>query len=178
MLSADPRRPGIHYRIGRTLLARSRQSNTPEDVAAAAKEFTQELEVDPGNANAAYELGEIHRNAGEFDEAQKFFALAVQYHPDFEEAQLGLAAVLMSQQKPDVALPHLQKAVSLNAGNEVAWYRLSQVQGMLGHEAEQKKAFAEFQRLRNQKSSQQEAGKQIFSPDEVTPQQLDPTAPK
>ncbi len=178
VLSADPRRPGIHYRIGRTLLARSRQSNTPEDVAAAAKEFTQELEVDPGNANAAYELGEIHRNAGEFDEAQKFFALAVQYHPDFVEAQLGLASVLMSQQKPDGALPHLQKAVSLNAGNEVAWYRLSQVQGMLGHEAEQKKAFAEFQRLRNQKSSQQEAGKQIFSPDEVTPQQLDPTAPK
>ena len=178
VLSADPRRPGIHYRIGRTLLARSRQSNTPEDVAAAAKEFSQELEVDPGNANAAYELGEIHRNAGEFDEAQKFFALAVQYHPDFEEAQLGLASVLMSQQKPDVALPHLQKAVALNAGNEVAWYRLSQVQGMLGHEAEQKKAFAEFQRLRNQKSSQQEAGKQIFSPDEVTPQQLDPTAPK
>ncbi len=178
VLSADPRRPGIHYRIGRTLLARSRQSNTPDDVAAAAKEFSQELEVDPGNANAAYELGEIHRNAGEFDEAQKFFALAVQHHPDFEEAQLGLAAVLMSQQKPDVALPHLQKAVSLNAGNEVAWYRLSQVQGMLGHEAEQKKAFAEFQRRRNQKSSQQEAGKQIFSPDEVTRQQLDPTAPK
>ena len=67
VLSADPQRPGIHYRIGRTLLARSRQSNSPEDVAAAAKEFAQELEVDPGNANAAYELGEIHRNAGEFD---------------------------------------------------------------------------------------------------------------
>ena len=154
MLSADPRRPGIHYRIGRTLLARSRQSNTTEDVAAAAKEFAQELEVDPGNANAAYELGEIHRNAGEFDEAQKFFALAVQYHPDFEEAQLGLGAVLMSLQKPDLALPHLQKAVALSAGNEVAWYRLSQVQGMLGQEAEQKKTFAEFQRLRNQKSIQ------------------------
>ena len=158
VLSVDPRRPGIHYRIGRTLLARSRQTNTPHDYAAA-KEFEQELQVDPGNANAAYELGEIHRNAGEFDEAQKFFEQALQYYPDFEEAHLGLAAVLMSLQKPELALPHLQKAVSLNAGNEVAWYRLSQVQGMLGHEAEQKKAFAEFQRLRSQKSSQQEAGK-------------------
>ena len=177
VLSVDRSRPGIHYRIGRTLLARSRQGNTPNDIAAAAKEFAQELEIDPGNANAAYELGEIHRNAGEFDQAQKFFEQAVQHHPDFEEAQLGLAAVLMSLQKPDLALPHLQKAVALNAGNEVAWYRLSQVQGMLGHEAEQKKAFAEFQRLRSQKSSQEEAGKQIFSPDEVTRQQLDPTAP-
>jgi tetratricopeptide (TPR) repeat protein len=178
VLSVDPRRPGIHYRIGRTLLARSRQSNTPEDVATAAKEFAQELEVDPGNANAAYELGEMHRTAGELGDAQKFFSQALQYYPDFGEAQLGLASVLMSLQKPDLALPHLQKAVALNAGNEVAWYRLSQVQGMLGHEDEQKKAFAEFQRLRNQKSSQQEAGKQIFSPEEVTPQQLDSTAPR
>jgi hypothetical protein len=55
---------------------------------------------------------------------------------------------------------------------------MSQVQGMLGHEAEQKKAFAEFQRLRSQKSSQEEAGKQIFSPDEVTRQQLDTKAPQ
>ena len=178
VLSVDRSRPGIHYRIGRTLLARSRQGNTPNDIAAAAKEFAQELEIDPGNANAAYELGEIHRNAGEFDQAQKFFEQAVEHHPDFEEAQLGLAAVLMSLQKPDLALPHLQKAIALNAGNEVAWYRLSQVQGMLGHEAEKKKAFAEFQRLRGQKSSQEEAGKQVFSPDEVTPQQLDPAAPK
>lgn len=178
VLSVDRSRPGIHYRIGRTLLARSRQGNTPNDLAAAAKEFAQELEIDPGNANAAYELGEIHRNAGEFGQAQKFFEQAVEHHPDFEEAQLGLAAVLMSLQKPDLALPHLQKAVALNAGNEVAWYRLSQVLGMLGHEAEQKKAFAEFQRLRSQKSSQEEAGKQIFSPDEVTRQQLGPAAPK
>jgi tetratricopeptide (TPR) repeat protein len=178
VLSVDPRRPGIHYRMGRTLLARSRQSNAPDDVTAAAKEFEQELEIDPGKSNAAYELGEIHRNAGEFNEAQKFFELAVQYHPDFEEAQLGLAAVLMSVQKPDMALPHLQKAITLNFANEVSWYRLSQVQGMLGHEAEQKKTFAEFQRLRSQKASQQEAGKQIVSPDEVTPQQLDPSAPQ
>ena len=178
VLSVDPQRPGIHYRLGRTLLARSQQRNWPDDVAAAAKEFEQELAVEPGNASAAYELGEIHRNAGEFDEARKFFEQALKYYPDFAEAHLGLAAVLMSVQKPDLALPHLQKAVSLSVGNEVAWYRLSQVQGMLGHEAEQKKAFAEFQRLRTQKSSQQEAAKQIFSPEEVTRQQLDQSAPQ
>lgn len=178
VLSVDPRRPGIHYRIGRTLLGRSRQSNAADDVTMAAKEFAQELEVDPGDANAAYELGEIHRNAGEFDEAQKFFEQALQSHSDFEEAQLGLAAVLMSEQKPDQALPHLQSAISLNAANEVSWYRLSQVQGMLGHEVEQKRAFLEFQRRRTQKSSQQEAGKEIFSPDEVTQQRLDSVAPR
>jgi len=178
VLSADPQRPGVHYRIGRTLLARSRQRNSPGDMAEAEKEFAQELEIDSGNANAAYELAEIHRNAGEFSEAQKLFEVAVENHPDFEEAQLGLGSVLMSLQKPDLALPHLQKATALNPGNEVAWYRLSQVQGVLGHEAEQRKTFAEFQRLRDQKSTQQEAGKQIFSPDEVTRQRLDRKEPQ
>jgi tetratricopeptide (TPR) repeat protein len=178
VLSVDPRRPGIHYRLGRTLLARSQQSNSPDDVATAAKEFEQELALEPGNASAAYELGEIHRNAGGLDEAGKYFEQALKYYSDFAEAHMGLAAVLMSTQKPDLALPHLEKAVALNAGNEVAWYRLSQVQGMLSHEAEQKKAFAEFQRLRTQKSSQQEAAKQIFSPEEVTPQHLDQNAPR
>jgi tetratricopeptide (TPR) repeat protein len=85
VLSVDARRPGIHSRSGRTLLTRSRQGNAPDDVAAAAKEFEQELELDPGNANAAYELEEIHRNSGKFDEAQRFFELAVQYHPTLKK---------------------------------------------------------------------------------------------
>jgi tetratricopeptide (TPR) repeat protein len=178
VLSVDPQRPGIHYRLGRTLLARSRQSNTTEDVAAAIIEFEQELQIDPSNASAAYEIAENHRQVGEFADAQKFFESALKYYPDFEEAHVGLASALMSLQKPDLALPHLQKAIALNTDNEVAWYRLSQVQGMLGHGAEQKKAFAEFQRLRNQKSSQQEAGKQILSPAEVTKQQVDGNAVK
>ena len=175
-MSVDPRRPGIHYRLGRTLLARSRQSNSPDDIAAAAKEFEQELELDPSHASAAYELGEIHRNAGEFDEAVRFFEVALKYYPDFEQAHLGLASALTSLHKPDQALSHLQKAIALNAGNEVSWYRLSQVQGILGNGADQKKAFAEFQRLRTLKSSQQEASKQIFAPEEVTRQQLDAKA--
>ncbi len=173
VLALDPKRPGIHYRLGRTLLRRSRQSAAPDDVEQARKEFALELEIDPSNANAAYEAGEIHRNASEIAEAQKFFEQALQYYPDFEQAQLGLAAVLISQSQPAEALPHLQKALALNKENEVTWYRLSQVQGMLGHDAEQKTAFAEFRRLRDAKSVREESAKKIFSQAEVTPQQAD-----
>lgn len=76
VLSVNPRWPGIHYPLGRALLARSRQNNMPDDVAAASKEFEQELQLEPGNANAAYELGEIHRNVGEMEQAQKVFEQA------------------------------------------------------------------------------------------------------
>jgi predicted Zn-dependent protease len=176
VLALDPHHTGIHYRMGRTLLARASQSNTAADIREAETEFEQELQLDPSNASAAYEIAEIHRDAGDLPEAQRYFEMALQYYPDFEEAHLGLAAALMALQKPQEALPHLQKAIALNSANEVSWYRLSQVYGLLNNAAGQKKAFAEFQRLHNQKSSEQEAAKRLFSPNEVTPQQLDSKA--
>ncbi len=178
VLALDSNRPGIHYRLGRTLLSRSRQSASPDDIEQARAEFQHELGIDPSNANAAYELGEIHRNASEMPEAQRYFEQALAHYPDFEQAQLGLAAVLISRSQPADALPHLQRALTLNRDNEVTWYRLSQVQGVLGNAGEQKGAFAEFQKLRDAKSKREEAGKQIFAPQEVTPQQLEKDPPR
>jgi tetratricopeptide (TPR) repeat protein len=177
VLALDPHRPGIHYRIGRTLLARSRQTTSAEDAAGALTEFERELEVNPTNASAAYEIGEAHRTAGQFQDAQRFFEQALKFYPDFEEAQLGLASALMSQQMPKSALSHLQKAIRLNSADEVAWYRLSQVQRSLGNTAEAQEAFAKFQQLHQQKAMSEEAGKRFLSPDEVTRQQLDSNAP-
>jgi tetratricopeptide (TPR) repeat protein len=174
VLARDPQRPGIHYRLGRILLARSQKTGAPEGADAATKEFEQEIQLDPTNANAAYELAEIDRNAGRFDDAQKYFELALQGHPDFEEAHLGFAAALISAHKPELALPHLQKAISLNHDNEVAWWRMSQVERLLGDAEGQKKALAEFERLHTQAAaSPQPTGSELFSPNEVTHQQVD-----
>jgi tetratricopeptide (TPR) repeat protein len=177
VLALDPKRPGIHYRLGRTLLARSHQMTSPEDVTKALQEFEQELDLDPTNANAAYEIGEIHRQAGQFDEAQKFFEFALKHYPDFEEAHVGLGWVLMSLKKPEESLPHLQKAIVLNAEDEVAWYRLSQAHRALGNSAEQEKALGEYRRLHN-RASQQRGLEPVFSPRELTKQELDPSAPQ
>ena len=177
VLALDPHRPNIHYRIGRTLLARSRKNNSPQDTAAAVKEFEEALQEDPGNANAAYELALLHRNSGELAEAQKLFEVALKYYPNFEEAHLGLADLLTFEQKPELALPHLHKAIALNAENEVSWYRLAQVERALGNASEQQKALAEFQRLHSHAATQQESGNELFSPGEVTKQKLDPDAP-
>jgi predicted Zn-dependent protease len=168
VLKLDPHRPNIHYRIGRTLLARYQLNHMPEDRAEAVQEFEQELQLNPGNANAIYELAEIHRQQNELDQAQRLFESALQYYPDFEEAQVGLATTLMAQQKPDLALPHLQRAVVLNADDEVAWYRLAQADRALGNKAEQTKALAQFQRLRSQIALQQGTS----TPGEVTKQVL------
>ena len=168
VLKLDPNRPKIHYRIGRTLLTRWEKNHAPEDRAEAAKEFAQELQLDAHDANALYELAELHRQQHELDQAQPLFEAALKQYPDFQEAQVGLAAVLMARQKPELALPHLQRAVALNAEDEVAWYRLSQADRALGNADEQKKALAQFQRLHQQIAVQQ--GTNV--PGEVTKQVL------
>ncbi|MGH9338983.1 MAG: tetratricopeptide repeat protein [Acidobacteriota bacterium] len=174
ILALDPGRPGVHFRLGRALVAHSQRSNTPAELQAEAMtEFERELHLDPTNANAAYELAEMHRKRGQLDKAHEFFQMALTDYPDFEEAQIGLGRVLMGLGKPDLALAHLRKALSLNPENEVPYYQLSQVHKVLGNTAEQQRALAEFLRLRNQKSSRRKSMKEAFSPREVTRQEVD-----
>jgi tetratricopeptide (TPR) repeat protein len=172
VLTLDPNRPGIHFRIGRVLLARAEQGNTDTGAdAEALKEFERELQIDPTNANAAYEAGEIQRKSAQFDKAIELFSQAVKYYSDFEDALVGLGRTLITLGKPEQALPHLRRAIALDAGNEVSWYQLSLVYRSLGNGAEQDKALAEFQRLRSRKS--QATGGPDFSRQGVTRQKLD-----
>ena len=152
-LAIDPAHPNLHYRIGRVLREQARDNHHPEDLAAAMTEFQAELEQNPSNANAAYEIGELHRLAGDLPAAQTSFQAALALYPDFPEANLGLGTVLAARQQPAAALPFLQKAVDSDPGDEATWYRLSQVQRSLGHTAEQQKALREFQRLRQLQGS-------------------------
>jgi tetratricopeptide (TPR) repeat protein len=179
VLKINVNQPGIHYRLGRTLLARARQSNSSEDQAEAEKQFQQELQIDPENGNAAYEIARTRQADGRPAEAQGFFEQALKFHPDFEEAHLGLASVLISQGKRQEALLHLQKAIELNSNNEVSWYRLSQVERSLGHSEEAQKAMTQFKTLHDQRMTEEGAGRRFFSgEDEVSRQELDADAPK
>lgn len=172
VLAIDPQRPGIHYRLGRAFLAQLQRTNSPQDAESALEEFKQELKLDPTNSNAAYEIAEIHRKAGRFDEAQKFFRMALGHYPDFEEAHVGLAGALFGLRENDEALVELESAIALNAADEVAWYRLSQVQRALGNVAEQQKALGEYQRL-HEKTTAQNGIEPITSMREITKQEVE-----
>ena len=155
VLTLDRSRPGIHLRIGRTLLARA--AATAEEGPAAAlraeavTELERELALDSTNATAAYELGEIHRRAGKLDLAERLFEAAVQHHPDFEQAQLGLGRVLLAAGKAEPAVPHLRKAIALDPESDVAYYQLSRAYQALGNAVGQQEALAKFQALRARK---------------------------
>jgi tetratricopeptide (TPR) repeat protein len=176
VLSLQPNRPGVHYRIGRALLAFAKQStgDTLSD-PEALKEFEEELRLDQTNANAAYEAGEIHRKSARFDRGAELFSQAVKYYPDFVEALVALGRTLVSLGKAEQALAPLGKAISLDAANEVAWFQLAQAQRALGNAAEQQKAVAEFQWLRDLK---RQAEINVLTRQEVTKQSLDSKPPQ
>jgi len=174
VLKLDPQRPGIHFRMGRSLIGRYWQRHSADDLAAAEKEFQQELQIDPANANSAYELGELRRKTNRFDEAQQFFEQALQHYPNFPEAQLGLAAVLQSKKLPNQAVKYAERAAELDPENEVAWYRLAQIQKALGNSLEQEKALAQYRRLHD-RTSQQHGLEPVFTPHEVTKQEAEPS---
>jgi tetratricopeptide (TPR) repeat protein len=175
-LAIDPKRPGIHFRLGRVLLALAEQGpNAADREAEALKEFAQELQDDPTNANAAYEIAEIHRKAGDLSGAQTFFETALTHYPDFEEALVGLGRSLIALQKPKLAVPFLSKAIALNPKSEVAYYQLAQAHRALGDTAAQEKALAMFEQLRS--ASERDTAAGTLSRPEVTKQKLDPKSP-
>lgn len=155
VLAMAPNRPGLHFRLGRVLLSRSEQAKGDSAAEAEAlKEFEQELQIDPTNANAAYEIGEMQRKSGQFDKAIESFRRAVDSYPGFVEALVGLGRTLVAAGESSAALPHLRKAISLNPRDEVAFYQIAQAYRALGQEAEQQQALAAFERLRSDKARQ------------------------
>jgi tetratricopeptide (TPR) repeat protein len=170
VLALDPHRPGIHFRLGRALL----QLKKPDSRAQALKEFQQELKVDPTNARAAYEAGEINRQSGQFSEAHALFTEALKYYPNFEEAQVGLGRVLLNEKKPAQAVTLLQKAVSLDPKDDVAYFQLARAYRELGNSVEQKEAMAAFQLIQAGKAAhEQKLAVGAYSEDSVTKQKLD-----
>jgi tetratricopeptide (TPR) repeat protein len=159
VLELAPNRPGIHYRLGRVHLARARPPLAAADAEAnAAREFQAELELDPTNANASYELGQLRRKAGDLEGARKLFAQAIQHHPEFAQGLVGLGRVLIAQGLPERALPYLEKAVGLDPRDEVAYFQLAQAHRTLGRLEKAQAAQAEFQRLRARRVEQERLG--------------------
>lgn len=145
ILKQNPSLPGIHFRLGRLLLSRP---NPSADVANAAKqEFVEELKLDPKNAGAEYVLGEMARQAQQWDEAVNHFSKAGKLDPQFGEAFLGLGMSLNAEKHYADAVAPLEKAVKLEPKNPDAHYNLAMAFARSGHKEEGDKEFAIHQSL-------------------------------
>jgi len=164
---------GVHFNLGRDLLL---SGDSEQHRREALEEFNQELALNPQSANTEYEIGEVYRRQGKLEPAREHFSTALEYSADFEDAQIGLARVLMGLNRPQEALDHLTVAVRLNARNEVSHFLLSKVYRSLGDTSRQQKEIALFQQYRaHSGDSMLELPPQATTP-QITRQSLDSEA--
>jgi tetratricopeptide (TPR) repeat protein len=171
VLTMAPRLAGIHYRIGRLVLANER---VPGALDAARKEFEEELQINRGDAASEYELGEMDREARKWNDAIVHFGRAVSSDPDFVSALIGLGKSLVSGNRAEEAVVPLEKAVKLAPRDPVAHYQLSFAYRRVGREAEAQKELALYRELHEE---QQRAGLAIrtaFLGDISSPQTAEP----
>lgn len=79
------------------------------------KKFQPALALDPRNAGAEYEIGEIYRRRSQPQQAASHFATAVEIDPRFEDAQIALARTLIGPQQPSESGIYLQRDSKLLA---------------------------------------------------------------
>jgi len=131
ILEKNPQRHGIHYRLGRLFLTK-----TPPDVESAKKEFEEELRIDPSSAASEFLLGEIARQAGQWDEAIKRFQAAAKMDEGFVEAYLALGISMNSAGKFSDAVSPLETYVKMQPDDPAGHYQLGTAYARTGRKQE------------------------------------------
>jgi tetratricopeptide (TPR) repeat protein len=145
ILKQNPNLAGIHYRLGRILV--SKPGFGAEAAAQAKQEFEKELQIDPSNAGAEYVLGEMAKQQQQWDEAIQHFSRAAKLDAGFGDAYVGWGGSLVSVKKFPEAIPPLEIAVKLQAGNPAAHYMLAVAYARSGRKEDGDREFAIQQKL-------------------------------
>jgi tetratricopeptide (TPR) repeat protein len=151
ILEQEPRLGGIHYRIGRIFLSKS-----PADAEGAKAEFNEEVKIDPDSAAAEFMLGEIARQAGQWDEAIGHFSRAAKLDEGFQEAYLALGMSLNSAGKFSDAITPLRSYVKMQPGDPAGHYQLATAYARTGQklEAEREMALQQEAAAKNPRGAQ------------------------
>ncbi|MGA2098581.1 MAG: tetratricopeptide repeat protein [Candidatus Acidiferrum sp.] len=136
ILKQQPGLTGIHFRIGRIILSKTATPTTPDDARA---EFQAELKIDPNNADAEYILGELSRQAQQWDDAIAHFARASTLDANFADAFLGLGFSLNSVGRYADAIPPLETGVKLQPANPTGHYQLAIAYNRVGRKEDAKR---------------------------------------
>ena len=111
----------LHYRLGRALLMRSHE---PSALDEAMEEFRAELRINPNDAVAEFQVGQILQVQGEAAEALEHLERAVELDGEFPEALLAVAKERIRLERFDEAIALLERALELHPESEPAHYSL------------------------------------------------------
>jgi tetratricopeptide (TPR) repeat protein len=157
ILAKEPQLAGIHYQIGRLLLVGKRDPPTED---AARREFEEELQLNAADEGSEYELGEMAREARQWEEAIAHFRRAAKIDPRFYQALIGLGKSLISAARPAEAIEPLEKAARVAPGEAVAHYQLSFAYSHAGRGADAEKQMTIFRDIQERKEYDRQAIRQ------------------
>jgi tetratricopeptide (TPR) repeat protein len=152
ILQQQPGLPGIHYRLGRIVLSKPPTPTTADD---ARTEFQAELKIDPNNAGAEYVLGELSRQAQQWDDAIEHFSRASKLDASFANAFLALGLSLNSAGRYAEAIAPLETEVKLQPGNPTGHYQLTIAYRKAGRKEDAEREMALFQQTSERAQKEQ-----------------------
>jgi tetratricopeptide (TPR) repeat protein len=144
-IEKNPTALDLHFRLGRALLL---QSHSPENLALARQAFEVELSLNPGDAVAEYEIGQILLTGQDPAAAVKRFERAANLDPGFAEALQAVAKARLDAKQYNEAIALLEKVVRLQPGNESAHYSLMMAYRNAGRSADAAGQQAALDKLR------------------------------
>ena len=120
-IAKNPKAVDLHYRLGRALLG---QSHDPAALEQARTEFANELKLNPSDAVAEYQVGQILAAQSKTAEAGPHFERAAELRPDFAEALIAVAKMRSGAKRYPEAVALLERAVKAQPNAEAAHYNL------------------------------------------------------
>lgn len=120
-IAKNPKAIDLHYRLGRALMAQSHDASALNEAREA---FVNELTLNPYDAGAEYQIGQIFASQSKTPEATAHFERAAELRPDFPEALIAVAKARLAAKRYPEAISLLERAVRLQPRSEAAHYNL------------------------------------------------------
>jgi len=120
-IEKSPQSVNLHFRLGRAILL---ESHEPQAMADAQKEFEAELAVNPTDAAAEFQIGQILNASSKPTEALPHFQKALELSPDFAEAALAIGKMRVQAKQFADAIPLLEHVVAIQPNSEAGHYNL------------------------------------------------------
>ena len=143
-IEKNPKALNLHFRLGRALLM---GSHSPETLDSALKEFEAELALNPLDAIAHYQVGQILQVQQKPTQAEVRFEQALKIRPEFTEVLIALGKLRLEAKKNEEAIAFLERAVKLAPSSESAHYSLMMAYRNAGRMDDARRAKAELDKL-------------------------------
>jgi tetratricopeptide (TPR) repeat protein len=143
-IAKNPKAINLHYRLARALL---QQSHDPAVLDQARREFEAELLLNPSDAVAEYQVGQLLIAQQKASEAAAHLERAAQLRPDFPEALIAVAKLRSDAKRYPDAIALLERAVNLQPRNESAHYNLMIAYRNTGRAADALREKTELEKL-------------------------------